>query len=151
MNEMMGKSQKIVAVIKKKRGLIGSIISIALVAAAVVAVQRAWNYGNLEKENKELQASLSEAATKLEQLTKTQEQLAHSEEEVKLLKESTNALKEQVSSLNIEKENLNNKLEELLNIKETAPVITRDLLDEQIMQYKMHNSLESLVKNWIPK
>ena len=82
MNEMMGKSQKIVAVIKKKRGLIGSIISIALVAAVVVAVQRAWNYGNLEKENKELQASLSEAATKLEQLTKTQEQLAHSEEEV---------------------------------------------------------------------
>ena len=158
MNEMMGKSQKIVAVIKKKRGLIGSIISIALVAAVVVAVQRAWNYGNLEKENKELQASLSEAATKLEQLTKTQEQLAHSEEEVKLLKESTNALKEQVSSLNIEKENLNNKLEELLNINETAPVITRDLLDEQISslselttkQYWYRNATQrDEVKEWL--
>lgn len=132
MNKLMENQQKVVAVIKAKRGLISTIAFIAIIVIAVIAMQRAWNYSKLEKENKALQASLSESASKLEELNKTQEQLANSEKEVKLLKESTNALKEQVSSLNIEKEELNNKLEELLNVKETVPVITRELLDSEI-------------------
>lgn len=125
-------SGKTIAIIRAKSGLIGTIFFIALIAISVIAVQRAWNYSKLEKENKALQASVTEANNKLEELDKTQAQLAHSEEEVKLLKESTNALKGQVSALNIEKEELNNKLEELLNVKETTPVITRAILDEQI-------------------
>lgn len=132
MNDLMERKEKVLAVIKAKRGLLSSLISIALVVVAVIAVQRAWNYGDLEKENKTLQASLSKAETELGKLTETQEQLANSEKEVKLLKESTNALKEQVSSLNTEKEELNSKLEELLKVKETVPVITRELLDEKI-------------------
>jgi len=109
-----------------------------------IPVQRAWNYSKLAKENKVLQESLSEATSKLDELAKTQEELAYSEGQVKLLKESTNALKEQVSSLNVEKEELNNKLEELLNVKETVPVITRELLDQEI------SSLSELVtkKYW---
>lgn len=132
MNKLMENQQKVVAVIKAKRGLIGTIVFIGIIAIAVIAMQRAWNYSKLEKENKALQASLSESASKLEELNKTQEQLANSEKEVTLLKESINALKEQISSLNIEKEELNNKLEELLNVKETVPVITRELLDSEI-------------------
>lgn len=132
MNKSTENTGKVIAVIKAKRGLISTVISIVLIAVAVVAVQRAWNYSKLEKENKELQSSISEANNKLEELDKTQAQLAHSEEEVRLLKESTNALKGQVSTLNTEKEELNNKLEELLNVKETVPEITREILDEQI-------------------
>ncbi len=132
MNGLMGITVKALAILKAKRGLISIIISVALVVVAVIAVQRAWNYGNIEKENKALQASLSDATSKLDELAKTQEQLAHSEKEVRLLKESTNALKEQVADLNIEKEDLNNQLEELLNVKQTAPVITRDLLKNEI-------------------
>lgn len=132
MNELMEKKQKVVAVIKERRGLISALIYIALIAVAVIAVQRAWNYGNLEKEKEALQVSLSKAESELGKLAETQEQLAYSEKEVKLLKESTNALKEQVSSLNVEKEELNNKLEELLNVEETVPVITRELLDSEI-------------------
>lgn len=123
---------KAIAIIKEKRGLISTVISVALIVVAVLAVQRAWKYPELEKENKALQASVSEANKKLEELDKTQAQLAHSEEEVRLLKESTNALKGQVSALNTENEELNNQLEELLNVKETTPVITREILDEQI-------------------
>lgn len=132
MNELMEKKQKVVAVIKERRGLISALIYIALIAVAVIAVQRAWNYGNLEKEKEALQVSLSKAESELGKLAETQEQLAYSEKEVKLLKESTNALKEQVSSLNVEKEELTNKLEELLNVEETVPVITRELLDSEI-------------------
>ena len=132
MNGLMGITVKALAILKAKRGLISIIISVALVVVAVIAVQRAWNYGNIEKENKALQASLSDATSKLDELAKTQEQLAHSEKEVRLLKESTNALKEQVADLNIEKEDLNNQLEELLSVKQTAPVITRDLLKNEI-------------------
>lgn len=132
MNELMGRKQKVVAVIKERRGLISALIYIALIAVAVIAVQRAWNYGNLEKEKEALQVSLTEAEKELGKLAETQEQLAYSEKEVKLLKESTNALKEQVSSLNVEKEELTNKLEELLNVEETVPVITRELLDNEI-------------------
>lgn len=135
---------KVIAVIKAKRGLISTVISIVLIVIAVLAVQRAWNYSKLAKENKALQKSLSEATSKLDELAKTQEELAYSEGQVKLLKESTNALKEQVSSLNVEKEELNNKLEELLNVKDTVPVITRELLDQEI------SSLSELVtkKYW---
>ncbi len=132
MNELMEKKQKVIAVIRAKRGLISTVISIALIVVAVIAVQRAWNYSKLEKENKKLQASLSESESKLEKLNETQAQLTHSNEEVKLLKESTNALKEQVASLNTENEDLNNQLEELLHVKETVPVITRELLDNEI-------------------
>lgn len=132
MNELVEKKQKVVAVIKAKRGLISTVISIALVVVAVLAVQRAWNYGKLEKENKALQTSLSEATNELNKLFETQEKLENSEKEVKLLKESTNALKEQVAGLNAEKEDLNNKLEELLKVEETVPIITRELLDEKI-------------------
>lgn len=113
MNGLMGITVKALAILKAKRGLISIIISVALVVVAVIAVQRAWNYGNIEKENKALQASLSDATSKLDELAKTQEQLAHSEKEVRLLKESTNALKEQVADLNIEKEDLNNQLSEI--------------------------------------
>ena len=144
MNGLTENTGKVIAVIKAKRGLISSVILIALIVIAVLAVQRAWNYSKFAKENKVLQESLSEATSKLDELAKTQEELAYSEGQVKLLKESTNALKEQVSSLNVEKEELNNKLEELLNVKETVPVITRELLDQEI------SSLSELVtkKYW---
>lgn len=144
MNGLTENTGKVIAVIKAKRGLISSVLLIALIVIAVLAVQRAWNYSKLAKENKVLQESLSEATSKLDELAKTQEELAYSEGQVKLLKESTNALKEQVSSLNVEKEELNNKLEELLNVKETVPVITRELLDQEI------SSLSELVtkKYW---
>lgn len=132
MNELMERKQKVVAVIKERRGLIGAVMYIVLIAVAVVAVQRAWNYGNLEKEKEALQVSLTKAEKELGKLAETQEQLAYSEKEVKLLKESTNALKEQVSSLNVEKEELTNKLEELLKVEKTVPVITRELLDSEI-------------------
>jgi hypothetical protein len=144
MNELSERKQKIVAVIKEKRRLISTLIYIALIAVAVIAVQRAWNYGNLEKEKEALQVSLSKAEKQLDKLAETQEQLANSEKEVILLKESTNALKEQVAGLNAEKEELKNKLEELLNVKETTPVISRTLLKQEI------SSLSELVtkKYW---
>lgn len=144
MNGLTENTGKVIAIIKAKRGLISSVLLIALIVIAVLAVQRTWNYSKLAKENKVLQESLSEATSKLDELAKTQEELAYSEGQVKLLKESTNALKEQVSSLNVEKEELNNKLEELLNVKETVPVITRELLDQEI------SSLSELVtkKYW---
>lgn len=132
MNELKENTGKVLAVIKEKRGLISTIISIALVVVAVIAVQRAWNYGNIEKENKALQSSLSDAENKLGELTKTQEQLAHSEDEVKLLKESTNALKEQVAAKNAEIEDLNNQIEEFLRVEKTVPVVTREILDNEI-------------------
>lgn len=144
MNELSERKQKIVAVIKEKRRLISTLIYIALIAVAVIAVQRAWDYGNLEKEKEALQVSLSKAEKQLDKLAETQEQLANSEKEVILLKESTNALKEQVVGLNAEKEELKNKLEELLNVKETTPVISRTLLKQEI------SSLSELVtkKYW---
>lgn len=158
MNKSMENTGKAIAVIKAKWRLISTVISIALIAVAVVAVQRAWNYSKLEKENKELQSSISEANNKLEKLNKTQEQLAYSEEQVKLLKESTNALKEQVSALNTENEELNNKLEELLNVKDTPPIITRAVLEEQMTslselvtkKYWYRNATESKeAKEWL--
>ena len=132
MNELMGFAGKALAILKAKRALIRTVIFLALVVVAVIAVQRAWNYGKIEKENKALQTSLADANNKLNELTETKEQLAHSEEEVRLLKESTNALKGQVASLNTENEDLNNQLEELLNVKETVPIITREILDNEI-------------------
>lgn len=125
-------SEKAIAIIKEKRGLISTIIYIALIVIAVIAVQRAWNYSKLEKENKELQSSISEANSQLEALEQTQAQLAHAEQQVQLYQESTNALTQQVSGLNAINEDLNNQLEELLNVEETVPVITRNDLEEQI-------------------
>ena len=81
MNELMEKKQKVIAVTRAKRGLISTVISIALIVVAVIVVQRAWNYSKLEKENKKLQASLSESESKLEKLNETQAQLTHSNEE----------------------------------------------------------------------
>lgn len=52
--------------------------------------------------------------------------------QLEVYKKSTNALTQQVAGLNATKENLNNQLEELLNVQETVPVITRDILEEQI-------------------
>lgn len=132
MNKSMETTGKVIAVIKAKRGLISTVISIALIVVAVVAVQRAWNYSKLEKENKELQSSISEANSQLEVLEQTQAQLAHAEQQVQLYQESTNALTQQVSGLNAINEDLNNQLEELLNVEETVPVITRNDLEEQI-------------------
>lgn len=132
MNKSMENTGKVIAVIKAKRGLISTVISIALIAIAVVAVQRAWNYSKLEKENKELQSSISEAKSQLEKLEQTQAQLAHAEQQVQLYQESTNALTQQVNGLNAINEDLNNQLEELLNVEETVPVITRNDLEEQI-------------------
>lgn len=125
-------SEKAIAIIKEKRGLISTIIYIALIVIAVIAVQRAWNYSKLEKENKELQSSISEANSQLEVLEQTQAQLAHAEQQVQLYQESTNALTQQVSGLNAINEDLNNQLEELLNVEKTVPVITRNDLEEQI-------------------
>ena len=61
---------KAIAIIKEKRGLISTVISVALIVVAVLAVQRAWKYPELEKENKALQASVSEANKKLEEFCK---------------------------------------------------------------------------------
>lgn len=125
-------SGKTIAIIRAKSGLIGTIFFIALIAISVIAVQRAWNYSKLEKENKELQSSLSDSAKKLEELQETQERLTYTESQLKLYKESANALTQQVSDLNAIKEELNNQLEELLNVEESIPVITRNDLEEQI-------------------
>lgn len=54
------------------------------------------------------------------------------QKQLELYKESTNALTQQVAGLNATKEDLNNQLEELLNVKESTPVITRDILEEQV-------------------
>lgn len=106
------------------------IASIIVIVCAVII--RAWNYSDLNRENKNLKASVSEMEDQLAILEETQAQLTASEQEVRLLKESTNALKEQVDGLNAEKEDLNNKLEELLNVQQTAPVITRKSLEEEL-------------------
>lgn len=132
MNKLKENPGSVVAVIKAKSGLISTIISIALIVVAVIAVQRAWNYSKLEKENKELQSSISEMTNQLENYNQVQEQLAYAESQVTLYQESTNALTEQVAGLNAINEDLNNQLEELLNVKETVPVITRNELDKQI-------------------
>lgn len=130
--KLKGNTEKAIAIIREKRGLISSVISIALIVVAVVAVQRAWNYSKLEKENKELQSSLSDSAKKLEELHETQERLTYTENQLNLYKESTNALTQQVSDLNAIKEDLNNQIEELLNVKESVPVVTRNDLEEQV-------------------
>lgn len=132
MNELMEKKQKVVAVIKERRGLISAVIYIALIAVAVIAVQRAWNYGTLEKENKKLQIQINSMEHQLAEFEEVQSQLAYSEEQVNLLQESTNALTAQVSDLNALNEALNSQLEELLNIKDTVPVITRQQLQDQL-------------------
>lgn len=120
-------------------------VGIALIIVIVCAVIiRAWNYSDLNRENKSLKSSVSEMEDQLAVLEETQAQLTASEQKVRLLEESTNALKEQVSGLNAEKEDLNNKLEELLNVQQTVPVVTRDVLKEKI------SSLSELVtkKYW---
>lgn len=60
---------------------------------------------------------------------KTQQDM---QKQLELYKESTNALTQQVAGLNATKEDLNNQLEELLNVQKTAPVVTRDILEEQV-------------------
>lgn len=132
MKALMEDPKKVIAVIKAKRGLISTIISIALVVVAVIAVQRAWNYGDLEKENKALQGKISELEKQVEEVDHLQEQLTYSEGQVTLLQESTNALTQQVAGLQAVNEDLNNQLENLLNVQETVPVITRNILEEQI-------------------
>ena len=108
-------------------------VGIALIIVIVCAVIiRAWNYSDLNRENKNLKSSVSEMENQLAVLEETQAQLTASEQKVRLLEKSTNALKEQVNGLNAEKEELNNKLEELLNVQQTAPIITRDVLKEKM-------------------
>lgn len=132
MKALMEDPKKVIAVIKAKRGLISTVFAIALVAVAVIAVQRAWNYGDLEKENKALQGKISELEQQVEEVDHLQEQLTYSEGQVTLLQESTNALTQQVAGLQAVNEDLNNQLENLLNVQETVPVITRNILEEQI-------------------
>lgn len=147
MDGTRGDFEKIVAIVKKNRGAIRTVLGITLVAglvlAAGVAVYRAWDHPRLEEENKALRESMSELEVQLEEarereesrtqeLEKAQEELEVTKNEKDLLKESTNALKEQVSGLEAEKEDLNNRLEELLNVQESVPVITRQLLDEKL-------------------
>lgn len=113
------------AFIKAKRKLLGIIIFVLICVGTVLTVQRAADYGRLKKEN-------SEMAGKLVELNNVQEQLTYAEQQVQLYKESTNALTQQVSELNAIKENLTNQVEELLNVQETVPVVTRNVLEEQI-------------------
>lgn len=113
------------AFIKAKRKLLGIIIFVLICVGTVLTVQRAADYGRLKKEN-------SEMAGKLVELNNVQEQLTYAEQQVQLYKESTNALTQQVSELNAIKENLTNQVEELLNVQETIPVVTRNVLEEQI-------------------
>ena len=120
--------------------VMGIVFAVIILGTIIV---RAW-YSALRKENLSLRNSVAEMEEKLAELEETQAKLADSEQQVKLLKESTNALSEQVSGLNAEKEDLNNQLEDLLRVQETAPVITRELLDDEI------SSLSELVtkKYW---
>ena len=113
------------AFIKAKRKLLGIIIFVLICVGTVLTVQRAADYGRLKKEN-------SEMAGKLVELNNVQEQLTYAEQQVQLYKESTNALTQQISELNAIKENLTNQVEELLNVQETIPVVTRNVLEEQI-------------------
>lgn len=113
------------AFIKAKRKLLGIIIFVLICVSTVLIVQRAADYGRLKKEN-------SEMADKLVELSNVQEQLTYAEQQVQLYKESTNALTQQVSDLNAIKEDLTNQVEELLNVQETVPVVTRNVLEEQI-------------------
>lgn len=115
----------VLALIKAKRKWIGIIAFVLICVGAVLTVQRAADYSRLKKENREI-------ATKLAELSNVQEQLTYAEEQLNLYQESTNALTQQVSDLNAINEDLTNQLEELLNVQETVPVITRNVLEEQI-------------------
>ena len=132
MNELMGFAGKALAILKAKRDLIRTVIFIALVVVAVIAVQRAWNYGSLKKENEELTKKVSSMESSLANLDEIQKKLTYSEGQVELYKKSTNALTQQVAGLNAIKEDLNNKVEELLHIQESVPTITRNELETQI-------------------
>lgn len=137
MSGAMGTSRKVVGFIKSKGkiiiGIVGVVLCFVIVGRILSTVQRAADYDEIKRENDELQAQLSEMTTELELFDETKERLEYSEGQVTLLKESTNALKEQVAGLNAEKEELNSQLEELLNVEEKIPVVTRLMLEEQIV------------------
>lgn len=125
MNKLKSSTGNVVNVVKAKLGLISTILFVAVIVVAVIAVQRAWKYGSLEKENQEM-------SSQLEEFDSIKEQLAYAEQQLQVYQESTNALTQQVAGLNAVNEDLNNQIEELLNVQETVPIITRNVLEEQI-------------------
>lgn len=148
MNELMVRGQKIADLFKEKRRIImifaGIIAIVGLVWWTKSKFDRAADYDELKKEYNSLQESLEGKISELEnaqqqlenaqqQLEDTQERLTYEEGQVELLKTSTNALKEQVAGLDAEKEELNNQLEKLLHVEENVPVITKAILEEQIV------------------
>lgn len=145
-NELVNTPEKTPGKVGKLLNMKPQMIAFIIIAAflCIVLIIIGWrfqNYGKVKAENEELQARVSELEKTQKDYDKIREQLAYSEGQIRLYKESTNALIEQVSKLNAATEKMNNKLEDFFHIEPTVPIVTKDILEEQI------SALSELVTN----